>query len=110
MTKIQHAARYRLLRHQAQLSQEQFGEQIGASRSRVARCELGRAEYTHSQLVRISELLQMPLAWVMEPDDNQPGVMLADWLPMYFRLHRTGRAIFDTLARAALELATWRSR
>ncbi len=106
--KGQFTARYRWLRYQSQLSQERFAEEIGCTRSHVARCEYGSNEYSHSELIRIAELLEMPLAWVMEQDDDMPGHQLAAWLPNYFRLHPTARKIFDTAAEAVLRMAAWR--
>lgn len=102
-----HAPRYRWLRHQSQLSQEKFAERLSVSRSHVARCELGESEYTHSELIRIADVLEMPLAWIMEPDDSMPGHQLAAWLPNYFRLHPTARKIFDSAAEAVLKMAAW---
>lgn len=105
-----HAARYRWLRFQAgDMSQTEFGESIGVSRQHVSRCETGKAEYTHSELERIGQLLHMPMAWIMEPDSEQIGVRLAPWLPRYFRLSKTARRLFDTVATAALDLASWKS-
>ncbi len=91
--------RFRHIRKNLNLSQEDFGAAIDCTRSHVSRVERGLEEYTYSQLKAISDLVGVPVS-VMMGD----GVDIADWLPRYFALSRLQQGQFDQVAVGILDM------
>ncbi len=92
--------RFRHIRTNMNLSQEDFGAAIDCTRSHVSRVERGLEEYTYSQLKAIADLAGIPASVMMDDE----VIEIADWLPQYFALSRLQQGQFDQVAVGILDM------
>jgi len=64
------ATRIRFLRSQAKLTQEELAEKIGANRVTISHYESGAYNPSHSVIIKMAELFQVPADYILGRIDN----------------------------------------
>ena len=81
------------------MNQQQLADKIGTSRQRVSRVERDLAEYSFSQLKALQDIAGLPLAFLLNLEDDPPP-----WINAYMALDKAKRRQLDGFILAAIKL------
>ncbi|MBM96032.1 MAG: hypothetical protein CMI09_09335 [Oceanospirillaceae bacterium] len=102
MNQTESALRFKQIREGIlKLRQQDLASELGCSRQHVGRVESGRAEYTFSQLQKMSELIGVPVCSFF---DGYIHAQIPDWAADYIKVPAPKRRKLDRAIISILDI------